>query len=219
MSSVQSILLTCLLAFLLECSSDLWISTTCPSTGCPAGIFNPSASSSFVDTHSPITLPFIQGAVSGTIATDKVTLAGLTIPSQSFVAVTQEDKSFGGFPTAGLLGLGFVSQAKTKMPTVIDNLVSTHHLASNLFALYLARHSVQGSSLSIGAPDGNHFVGSITYIPVVGSATYVSSSILPSLLFISLTNTDPLCYLYSGKSKLKVFKLQEETSLSMFSLL
>lgn len=58
---------------------------------------------------------------------------------------------------------------KLGKPTVLDNIIAAHSLASKMFGLYLGRRSVIGSELSIGAANPAHYTGSITYFDVLST--------------------------------------------------
>ncbi|KAL8286189.1 hypothetical protein RQP46_004677 [Phenoliferia psychrophenolica] len=149
-------------------SSDLWV----PVIQLPgsAGYLKTDKDSTYHNTGAPFSITYGSGDVSGTVATDVVRVAGLTVNKQTMGAVTEESSDFNGDPSAGLLGLGFQSIAETNQPTVVENLVASGKLTSKLFTFYLERGSqtgrTQGSQLSIGAIDPAHYVGDITYTPV-----------------------------------------------------
>lgn len=157
-------------------SSDLWVPVEAISGS--AGYLKTASDSTYVNTGGAFTITYGSGNVAGTIATDTVTLGGLTVEKQYFGAVTTESSQFtSGDPGAGLLGMAFSSIAQTGQATVVENLIAAGNLDSNLFAFYLTRGEASGAELSIGATDSSHYTGDITYTAVT-SQTYweVSSS-------------------------------------------
>lgn len=108
------------------------------------------------------------GSISGEQYADKVTVAGLTVASQTFIAVAQATGfSTGGFD--GLMGMGFSSIAETGAPTFFENLISEGLVSANEFSFYLGRgqSGTQGASeLVLGGRDPARFTGSTTAVPV-----------------------------------------------------
>ncbi|KAG8949960.1 hypothetical protein FRC04_008039 [Tulasnella sp. 424] len=106
-------------------------------------------------------------SVSGKVATDTVTMAGLTVQNQGFAAATQESgryNSLGVF--AGIMGLAFPPLANTKKNPFFVNLVEQKSLASNLFSFYLARNGAEGSELCLGCINTSKFTGEMQWFPV-----------------------------------------------------
>ncbi|KAG8874338.1 hypothetical protein FRB97_005980 [Tulasnella sp. 331] len=74
-------------------------------------LFDASKSSTYNDSGEPFSISYEdESGASGTIATDTVTVAGLTVPGQGFGAVNQEVEGFRHGPNAGVLGLGFTAK-------------------------------------------------------------------------------------------------------------
>ena len=88
------------------------------------------------------------GAVKGTLATDVVSLAGLTVPEQAFGAVSSESDEFNGYPNSGLLGIAFGTIAQSKRPTFFENLMSEKRVAAPLFSVHFGRNQETGSEVS-----------------------------------------------------------------------
>ncbi|KAG8874336.1 Type I transmembrane sorting receptor [Tulasnella sp. 331] len=89
------------------------------------------------------------GAV-GTIATDTIYVAGLTVANQGFGAINQEFGGFGHGPNAGLLGLRFTANSESGATPFSINLCQSKSLASNVFSFYMSRNGGTGSELCIG---------------------------------------------------------------------
>jgi hypothetical protein len=65
-----------------------------------------STSSSFIDSQQPFAVEYGSGSVSGTIISDTVTLAGLTLTNHTFGTAQDESSQFAQDPNAdGLMGL------------------------------------------------------------------------------------------------------------------
>lgn len=130
-------------------------------------------------TDTAILLTDGTGDVSGILATDVVSVAGLIVEKQQFGAISQESPDFYGLPVSGLMGLGFKSIASSGASPFIENLVAEHYLNQNAFTFYLTRGLREGSVLTIGTIPNNHYTGEITYTPLI-SESYVSAAKLPS---------------------------------------
>ncbi|KAK4699791.1 hypothetical protein P7C70_g6467, partial [Phenoliferia sp. Uapishka_3] len=146
-----------------------------------AAFFNLAKSSTAVQTQTSLTLNYGNGDASGTIASDTVTIAGLTVPNQTFVAVTSttyQAIDAADTPIQGILGLAFQAMARTMKPTFIDNLISKHSLSANLFGVYLGREPQAdltpiNSELMIGAFNREHIDGALTILPVTSQTFWV----------------------------------------------
>lgn len=88
------------------------------------------------------------GAVKGTLATDVVSIGGLTVGNQAFGAVSSESEDFNSYPNSGLLGMAFGTIAQSKKATIFENLVAEKKLAAPLFSVHLGRNQETGSEVS-----------------------------------------------------------------------
>jgi len=102
------------------------------------------------------------------VATDTVTMSGLTVNPQGFGAV--EVSSLSG-PNAGLLGLGFPANSASGATPFFINLAQGGKLASNIFSFFLARHGASGSELCFGCMDSAKFTGNTSFFPLDPAAT------------------------------------------------
>ncbi|KAG8909686.1 hypothetical protein FRC01_006800 [Tulasnella sp. 417] len=107
-----------------------------------------------------------ESGASGVLVTDTVSVAGLTVPQQTFAAVSSETEGFSD-PYAGILGLGFLPNAASNSTPFFANLVQSGSLASNIFSFYMTRGGVQGSELCLGCVNSGKFTGAVTFYPVV----------------------------------------------------
>jgi hypothetical protein len=95
-----------------------------------------------------------EGQVSGTIATDVVSVGSLAIAAQSFGAVSHETEDFNDAPNDGLIGLAFGTIAQSKKPTFFENLIEAKKVAAPLFSVHLTRNQASGSQVSTsGSPN------------------------------------------------------------------
>ncbi|KIO20363.1 hypothetical protein M407DRAFT_29995 [Tulasnella calospora MUT 4182] len=152
-------------------SSDLVVPMSNCRGGCTGPLINSSKSTTFKGTRTFFSIKYQdESGANGTVATDAVTVAGLTVAKQAFGAVNVE---FGGFsgPNAGLLGLGFPDNAVSNSKPFFTNLVESGGLASNLFSFFMSRGGVDGSELCLGCVNSEKFSGDIEYHSIDPSAT------------------------------------------------
>ncbi|KAG8920159.1 Type I transmembrane sorting receptor [Tulasnella sp. 417] len=153
-------------------SADLLIPTeNC--SGCGTPLFNTAQSSTFQASSQPFNIQYGDGSQAfGTLASDTVTVAGLTVQNQVFAAITQESGSFtAGGVFAGLMGMAFPSLAKSQATPFFFNLAQQGALTSNLFSFYLARGDNTGSELCIGCTDSTKYTGNVNYYNLDASET------------------------------------------------
>lgn len=153
-------------------SADLIIPTeNC--IGCGAQVFNTAQSSTYQASSQPFDIQYGDGSQAiGTLATDTVTVANLTVPNQVFAAITQQSQDFSaGGAFAGLMGMGFPSLAKSQSTPFFFNLVQQNALTSNIFSFYLARGDNTGSELCLGCTDSSKYTGNVNYYALDSSAT------------------------------------------------
>ncbi|KAG8963614.1 Type I transmembrane sorting receptor [Tulasnella sp. 425] len=102
---------------------------------------------------------------SGLMATDTVSIAGLSVPQQAFAGVSSETEGFSD-PYAGILGLGFVAGTSSGATPFFTNLVKSGSLESNVFSFYMTRGGVEGSELCLGCVNSEKYTGKIKYYPL-----------------------------------------------------
>ncbi|KIO22917.1 hypothetical protein M407DRAFT_27559 [Tulasnella calospora MUT 4182] len=107
-----------------------------------------------------------ESGASGVLVTDTVAVAGLTVPQQTFAAVSSEIEGFSD-PYAGIMGLGFLPNAASGSTPFFANLVQSGSLASNVFSFYMARGGVEGSELCLGCVNSGKYTGGVIFYPVV----------------------------------------------------
>lgn len=136
--------------------------------GGPDRPYNPQGSSSAHDLAKTTSITYGSGSISGEQYSDTVTVAGLTVPSQTFIAVTNATGfATGGFD--GLMGMGFSTIAQTGAPTFFENLIAQGAVAQQLFSFYLGRGksgTQTASELVLGGRDASKYTGASTAVPV-----------------------------------------------------
>ncbi|GAA6034456.1 hypothetical protein JCM8097_002734 [Rhodosporidiobolus ruineniae] len=141
-------------------SSDLWV---LGNTADGDGLFNYANSSTIVNSGKTVNLTYVTESVTGGIATDTISVGGLTVKNQAFGVVPSEQN----FGVSGILGLAPADIAKISAPTFFSNLVSSGQLASPSFGLYLSRDASKASELTLGGENAAHYSGKQSIARVV----------------------------------------------------
>jgi hypothetical protein len=152
---------------LLDTGADQsWVmSSTCSSAACNVhNLFNPSTSSTSKTSATSFSINYGSGSVSGLLATDNISFAGMSLP-MSFGLANSTSDDFLHFPIDGILGL---SLAKGTTPSFVDKLVASKFLKSNIFGISLNRMAdgPNTGEINFGAPDTTRFTGSLNYMAV-----------------------------------------------------
>ena len=108
------------------------------------------------------------GDVSGTLANDTISFAGLKLEMTLGIAnITSSD--FSSYPMDGILGL---SQLQANgQPNFIQTLVAAQLLQSNVFGISISRSrdGPNTGEINFGAPDTTRYSGSLSYTPVASN--------------------------------------------------
>jgi hypothetical protein len=135
---------------------------SCASEPCKThNAFGAEDSDTFKETGVDFELHYGSGNVSGSMATDTLSLAGFSVKATFGIAdVTSPD--FNNFPIDGILGL---SQSKGPNPTFMETLVESKVLKSNIFGVSLSRSSDGPNTgvINFGTLDTSRFTGSLGY--------------------------------------------------------
>ncbi|KAG9023565.1 hypothetical protein FS837_005718 [Tulasnella sp. UAMH 9824] len=99
-----------------------------------------------------------ESGASGVLVSDAVSVAGLTVPQQTFAAVSSEIEGFSD-PYAGIMGLGFQANANSGATPFFAKLVQSGSLESNIFSFYMTRGGVEGSELCLGCLNSGKYTG------------------------------------------------------------
>ncbi|KAM9838004.1 pepsin A-like [Aulostomus maculatus] len=149
-------------------SSNLWVpSVYCSSPACNNhNRFNPRLSSTFKENGSPLRIQYGTGSMTGVLGYDTVTVGGLAVTNQIF-GLSQSEATFMQYMVAdGILGLAYPNLAASGATPVFDNMMSEGLVSQDLFSVYLSSDSQQGSVVTFGGINPNHYTGPITWIPL-----------------------------------------------------
>ena len=144
-------------------SADLWV----------ASGFDGAASSSYNDTGVPFSAAYTDGeAVSGSLATDTLLWAGLTVPGFEFAEVSLDNTWSTCGEEAGLLGLGQDALSQTHGPSAFDAVVAANPGLPRMFAIQAPSADGRFGSLTVGGIDeGRYAASSLTWVACVAPAT------------------------------------------------
>ncbi|EIM90202.1 acid protease [Stereum hirsutum FP-91666 SS1] len=154
-------------------SSDLWTaSSNCSTASCSgSGVPKYTASPSLQVSSGSFDLGYMVGSVSGSIASETVTLGSYQIVAQTFGLVKDvQDMDLSQLGNSGVLGLAFpaaASVAVTAGQPILENLFSYFDDDQRYFAFRLGR-AADDSSFTIGHLDEDiaNSTESIVYTPV-----------------------------------------------------
>jgi hypothetical protein len=147
-------------------ASTTWVmGPSCGSDACKShDSFGAADSKTFKTTTDPFSVAYGAGSVSGTLASDSVSIAGMKFQMTFGIAnITSDDFKY--FPIDGILGL---SLQKGSTPSFIETLVASKAVKSNIFGISLNRASDGDNTgeINFGAVDNSKFTGSLNYLPV-----------------------------------------------------
>jgi hypothetical protein len=102
--------------------------------------------------------------VSGHLGTDTVSVAGLTIPEQSFAIASTLSDNFAYTPFDGILGLGFTYISTSGLQPPFHNMIAGNLLDEPIFAMYATK---EGGEIDLGGIDRTRIKGDITYSNII----------------------------------------------------
>ncbi|EKM50305.1 uncharacterized protein PHACADRAFT_264924 [Phanerochaete carnosa HHB-10118-sp] len=161
-------------------SSDLWIaSTSCSTQACKqtnGNLYDPSQAQS---TGQTFQISYVEGAVSGPIVWDTVTLGGYEIDGQALAAATSVSSEPLSPDFSGILGLALPANSiiASDVPPTTSSQPDGAVLASNLFTIsphYMAP-SYRFISLTLARPDG----GNSSVPSLLGLGRHPSQDVVP----------------------------------------
>lgn len=159
-------------------SSNLWVPSERSSYLCiPCKLhaqYYHTRSSSYYFNGTKFTIKYGTGKVTGLIAMDNVSIAGLEVKGQEFGEIIR--MSVIPFILAkfdGILGLAFSRISVKKMTPVFINMINQNVVSRPIFAFWLRRVSSSnyGGELHLGGIDNNRYYGNISYFNIT-SETY-----------------------------------------------
>jgi hypothetical protein len=150
-------------------ASTTWVmGPSCMTDACQThDSFGAADSTTFQATTEAFFVAYGQGNVSGILASDSVSIAGMKF-QMTFGIANNTSTDFENFPIDGILGL---SLAKSSTPSFVDTLVASKALKSNIFGVSLNRASngPNTGEINFGAPDTSRFTGNLNYISVASN--------------------------------------------------
>ncbi|KJA26380.1 hypothetical protein HYPSUDRAFT_36694 [Hypholoma sublateritium FD-334 SS-4] len=154
-------------------SSDFWVggencqtvSTTSAADNvdnCGAHNFlGTASSSSFVDSGKVFNVTYGTGQVGGTIITDDVTIANLTLPAHTFGAASTESIDFSGSATPfdGLMGLAQQGLSQQGVPTPVESLFQANLIPAQITSFKISRlaDNLNDGEVTFGGLDTSKF--------------------------------------------------------------
>ncbi|KAF7975294.1 hypothetical protein HWV62_10060 [Athelia sp. TMB] len=153
-------------------SSDLWVvSSDCQDSDCkgvPA--YSSSSSPGFQALNKPFALSYLMGSVSGSVATDSVSLGPYDVASQIFASANHTNGlGLSSTSTSGILGLSFPFAASipaTQGHTLLENIFASLNDYERFFAYKLGRAPAQNQSLpqssGSSSPNGSISMASLS---------------------------------------------------------
>ncbi|KAI0744167.1 aspartic peptidase domain-containing protein [Daedaleopsis nitida] len=165
-------------------SADLWVPVNCRS--CANDGLNDGMSETYMRGTTKCSMTYGIGAITGVQATEKVSIASLTVPVQTICAARKVSQQINDEPISGLMGLAFGTIGTMKEPTFFENLLSQHSVELPIFSVYMTRKEEFGSELCLGCfnhdkmkpwfvPPVFHPVISRTYWTIAMTAVSVNS--------------------------------------------
>ncbi len=162
-------------------SADFWlVDSQCGTAqNCDSDLnkFNAQSSSTYVGSSAPFQITYGTGAVRGTLAADKVSLAGYTVNNLTFAEAAAVASNTVEYPTSGIMGMGFQSLSTSGATPFWQVLEKQGVLSQNVFTFQLARNidninpndpninDIQspGGVFTLGQIDSNQYSGDISY--------------------------------------------------------
>ena len=162
-------------------SADFWlVDSDCGTAqNCASNLnkYNAAASSTNIGSSTPFQITYGTGAVRGTLAADKVSLAGYTVNNLTFAEASAVAANTVEYPTSGIMGMGFQSLSTSGATPFWQVLEKQGVLSQNAFTFQLARNidninpndpnindvENPGGVFTLGKIDSNQYSGDITY--------------------------------------------------------
>ncbi|EIN04225.1 acid protease [Punctularia strigosozonata HHB-11173 SS5] len=166
-------------------SSDFWLAA--PGSDGIDVTFDPTTSSTFKGSDTPVRDAYGKGFFNGFLGTDTVSVAGFTVPTVIVETGVSTSDAFSFRQLSGIMGFGWGKISNSGFNTFAEQLVSASVLSENVVSFHLGRAidsaspqqaesngtSKSGGSLTIGGVDSSTFTGSIDFYPIVAEAHWV----------------------------------------------
>ncbi|KAK8133937.1 hypothetical protein PG984_005949 [Apiospora sp. TS-2023a] len=147
-------------------ASSSWVmGSGCTSDACTMhNTFKSDGSTSLKDSGKPFSVEYGSGSVSGSLVTDSVSIAGMTVTMDFGLAKTTSQQ-FTSFPFDGILGLSIGNGGPQNFLVALKN---AKVVDANVFGVSLSRNSdgLNDGEIAFGAPNPDKFTGDIAYTPI-----------------------------------------------------
>lgn len=172
-------------------SADMWVpSSKCKNCGTSQQKLSTNISSSLKTSKESWDITYGTGNAKGVLATDDITIAGLTLKNYKFALATSESDDFSSSPFDGLMGLAQQSLSNARSPTPIDALFNDKLVSAPVMGYKLgdatANESQSGSEtnteerkratptqqdgqVTFGGVDSSKYTGKLVEIPNVST--------------------------------------------------
>ncbi|GAN01470.1 cathepsin E-like [Mucor ambiguus] len=159
-------------------SPEFWVpSIDCPASQCPLVNFNASKSSTLTDCHSNFSITYTGGYARGSLVTDHVTLAGISVENQAFGLVTSTeetvtvDEIYSSIRADGILGLSFPDSntlQKGYISSIPFHMAANQLLTEPIFSICTNSIYQDGwaGDIIFGGSNTSDYVGNLSYVPV-----------------------------------------------------
>lgn len=162
-------------------SADFWVAgDNCKTCGQHQAL-GTSTSSSFVDTKQPFQVTYGSGAVAGTIVSDTLVLAGLSLTNHTFGTAQQESQQFAQDPNSdGLMGLAQSTLSNQGVLTPPESLAQNGLISEAITSFKLSRldDNLNDGEVTFGALDTSKFdQTTLTALPNVNKDGFWEASV------------------------------------------
>ncbi len=156
-------------------SADTWVpSTDCADCGKTHQALGKSVSSTFRSFDgSKFSIKYGTGAVKGTLGSDSMMIAGMTLKNQTFGIATHTTTDFSDptVPFDGLMGLAKMELSNAQTPTPIDSLFAQGLVSAPVMGYKLGRvaGNKNDGEVTFGGVDAQKYQGTLLEIPNVST--------------------------------------------------
>lgn len=151
-------------------ATNAWVmGSDCKSEACGVHrTFGSKDSTTLKRTGAGFTIGYGTGVVSGELVNDTVVMGGLSL-STTFGLATNVSDEFSSLPADGILALSRPKSGNSGYTTIIDSLIQSKVLESNVIGINLQRASdgTADGELNFGSPDTTKYTGELLYVNTV----------------------------------------------------
>lgn len=150
--------------------TNAWVmGSSCKSEACNIHhTFGSEDSTTLKRTGAGFTIGYGTGVVSGELVNDTVVMGGLSL-STTFGLANNVSDEFSVFPADGILALGRPESGNFGYTTIMETLIQSKLLESNVIGINLQRASdgTADGELNFGSPDTTKYTGELVYVNTV----------------------------------------------------